>query len=265
MAKRNFIKAAFLMPANLLGLIAAGVGAAVSGEPTVALTALGVEALYLGLMSNAAVFRRAVRANVQAQRDPGRELAHALDELSPSQKEHYLALRELRDKILANHQKLPGGRVLAAASEQRVDALLSSFVRLLSTLNHYRKYLSAADRKGVESELAELEADAAQESNPRVKDVKQKRVEILRKRVERFRQAEESREVVSHQLAGIEDLLKLTHEQSITIRDPESLSRQLDALAAEAETTEESVREMERFLEFGEEPGQSLPMDERVH
>lgn len=264
MAKVNFIKAAFLMPANLLGLLAAGVGAAVSGEPTVALTALGVEALYLGLMSNAAVFRRAVRANVQAQREPDRELAHALDELSPSQKEHYLALKELRDKILANHQKLPGGRVLAASSEQRVDALLSSFVRLLSTLNHYRKYLSATDRKGVEGELAELEADAAQETNPRVKDVKQKRVEILRKRVERFRQAEESREVVSHQLAGIEDLLKLTHEQSISIRDPESLGRQLDALAAEAETTEESVREMERFMEFSEETGPHLPTGERV-
>ena len=69
---------------------------------------------------------------------------------------------------------------------------------------------------------------------------------------------------MSHQLASIEDLLKLTHEQSIAIRDPESLTRQLDALAAEAQSTEESVREMERFMEFTEETSPHLPGGARV-
>jgi hypothetical protein len=55
---------------------------------------------------------------------------------------------------------------------------------------------------------------------------KERRAEILRKRVLRFTQAAESREVVSHQLASIEDMLRLTHEQSIAIRDPEVVGRQ---------------------------------------
>jgi FlaA1/EpsC-like NDP-sugar epimerase len=75
----------------------------------------------------------------------------------------------------------------------------------------------------------------------------------LKKRVQRFVQAEESREVVSHQLAGIEDVLRLTHEQSIAIRDPEVVSRQLDALTAEVAATEETVREMEQFMQVTEE------------
>jgi len=103
-----------------------------------------------------------------------------------------------------------------------------------------------------------------QETNTRIKDVKEKRLEILRRRLARFEQAGESREVVSHQLASIEDLMRLTHEQSIAIRDPESVSRQLDVLSAGASATDETVREMERFMEFSEETSAPLPHGTRV-
>ena len=104
----------------------------------------------------------------------------------------------------------------------------------------------------------------AQEANPRLKDVKEKRLELLKKRLARFEQAGESREMVSHQLASIEDLMRLTHEQSIAIRDPESVNRQLEALSAEAHATDETVRDMERFLEFTEETSSPLPHGTRV-
>jgi hypothetical protein len=262
----NYIKAAFMMPANLVALGTAVITSAVTGEPLAALVALGAEGLYLGLLSTARPFQRAVRANaLSAGEDPEADRDTLMEELSASQKEHYFALRGLRDRILENHRKLPGGRVLAASSEQRVDALLVSFLRLLVTLNHYRKFLNSADRKTVQKELSGLEAEITTDSNERLREVKQKRVEILRKRLERFTQAEESRELVSHQLAGIEDLLKLTHEQSISIRDPESLGRQLEALTLETQATEESVREMERFMEIEEiSSGPQLPQGTRV-
>jgi hypothetical protein len=94
--------------------------------------------------------------------------------------------------------------------------------------------------------------------------VQEKRADILRRRLERFTQAEESRAVVSHQLASIEDLMRLTHEQSIASRDPESVNRQLEALSAEATATDETVREMERFLDFTEETSGPLPHGTRV-
>jgi hypothetical protein len=85
--------------------------------------------------------------------------------------------------------------------------------------------------------------------------VQEKRADILRRRLERFGQAEESRAVVSHQLASIEELMRLTHEQSISIRDPAAVSGMLDALAAEVTATEKTVRELEQFLDVVEEPG----------
>jgi hypothetical protein len=254
----SYMKAAFLMPANLFALAAAGVASALVGDPIPIMVALGAEGLYLGLLSSAPAFRRAVKANLSAhdlEEAGGKEAEALLEDLAASQREHYFLLRDLRDKILANYRKLPGGRVVVASSEARVDALLTAFLRLISTLNGYRKYLNTSDRKALEGELSDLEKDTAAEQNPRLKEVKGKRVEILQKRVQRFVQAEESREVVSHQLAGIEDLLRLTHEQSIAIRDPESIGRQLEALTAEVQETEETVREMEKFMEFTEELG----------
>lgn len=261
----NYIKAAFLMPANLVGLGTAAASSAMTGQPLPMLVALGLEGLYLGVMSSMTRFQRAVRAKTPDDPEAARKAVDALQsDLAPSQREHYQQLVGLKEKILANYRKLPGGKVLEADSEPRLDALLTSFLRLISTLNQYRAYLNSSDRGHLEREVRELEEDLARETNPRLKDVKQNRVEILRKRLARFEQAGESREVVSHQLAGIEDLMRLTHEQSIAIRDPESVNRQLTVLSAEAEATEESVRQMEQFLEFSEETRGPLPHGTRV-
>ncbi|WP_375761173.1 hypothetical protein [Corallococcus exercitus] len=256
----NYIKAAFLLPANLVGLTTAAMSSAVTQEPLPMMVALGVEGVYLAVLSSMKRFQRAVRSK---QPDNPEAASAAVDallaDLAPSQRDHYQQLVGLKEKILANYRKLPGGRVLAADSEPKLDALLTSFLRLISALNQYRTYLSGSDREHLTSEVTALEAEVAEEPNPRLKDVKGKRVEILRKRLMRFEQAGESREVVSHQLAGIEDLMRLTHEQSIAIRDPESVNRQLDVLSAETEATDETVRQMERFLDFTEETSAPLP------
>ena len=94
----------------------------------------------------------------------------------------------------------------------------------------------------------QLEAEFQTDASEKLREVKARRIEILKKRVHRFTQAEENREIVSHQLASIEDMLRLAHEQSIAIRDPEIVTAQLDALTAEVAATEETVREMESFM-----------------
>ena len=138
--------------------------------------------------------------------------------------------------------------MLAANSERRLDALLTSFLRLVATLNGYRKFLSVGDKRSLEDELRGLEAEFQTDASEKLREVKARRIEILKKRVHRFTQAEENREIVSHQLASIEDMLRLAHEQSIAIRDPEIVTAQLDALTAEVAATEETVREMESFM-----------------
>ena len=263
----NYLKAAFLMPANLVGLLTAAASSVLTMEPLPALVALGVEGVFLVGASTSKRFQKAVRAGTPDARDAEaaqQQVDALLTELAASQREHYQQLVGLKEKILANYGKLPGGRVLVASSEQRLDTLLTSFLRLISTLNQHRTFLNSTERQALEKDVRALETELAGEANPRLRDVKEKRLEILKRRFARFEQAGESREVVSHQLASIEDLMRLTHEQSIAIRDPETVNRQLDALGAEATATDETVREMERFLDFTEETSGPLPHGTRV-
>jgi hypothetical protein len=245
------LRAALLAPANVIALLTAGGASLVTGHSLPALVALGAEAVYLGAVGLVPSLRRAVGARAGAPEDA--ETERLLAELAESQREHYFVLRDLRDSILENYRKLPGGGVLAASSEAQLAALLTAFLRLLSTLNDHRRYLGIADREAIRRELSLLESELGAQDNARLREVQEKRAEILKRRLERFAQAEESRAVVSHQLASIEDLVKLTHEQSISIRDPAAVGGMLDALAAEVSATERTVRELEQFLDVTEE------------
>jgi hypothetical protein len=258
---RSMLRAALLAPANLVGLATAGGAALLTGHSLPALVALGAEAFYLAAVGLVPPLRRALGPGVRSEGD---ETERLLADLAESQREHYFVLRDTRDAILENYRKLPGGGVLAASSEAQLAALLTAFLRLLSTLNDHRRFLGIADREAIRRELRLLESEVGGQGNPRLREVQEKRADILRRRLERFTQAEESRAVVSHQLASIEDLVKLTHEQSISIRDPAAVTGMLDALAAEVSATEETVRELERFIDVVEEPAASASRRPRV-
>jgi len=182
-----------------------------------------------------------------------REEAGLLAELSASQRRHYETLHALKDKTLESYARLPGGRQLQLLSEKHLNALLLAFLRLVSGLNAYRHGFKPEEKKGIEEELKEVQKGLVKGEASRLVDIKKRRAEILEKRLARFKYAEESREWMSHQLASIEDLLRLTNEQAISIRDPESVNRQLELLTQQTVATEETVREMERFMEFSEE------------
>jgi len=181
------------------------------------------------------------------------EEAGLVAELSVSQRRHYESLRALRDKTLEHYIRLPGGRQLQQNSQKHLNALLAAFLRLLTGLNLYRHCFKLEERRSIEEELKEVQEGLSKGEGSHLVDIKKRRAEILEKRLERFKHAEESREWMSHQLASLEDLLRLTNEQAIGMRDPESVNRQLELLTQQAIATEETVREMERFMEFSEE------------
>ena len=265
----SYVKHAFLNRLNLAALSGAGVASLALLNPLPILVAVGLELVYLGTVPSLPRFKRHVRSRRELERH--RVEQHSteglLEGLSPNQREGFFALRDLRDRILDNYGRVPGGSVLAETSRARMDGLLASFVRLLTTLNSYRRYLTNTDRKAIERELADLKAqvDKAEADSEKVREVKLRRVEILGKRLERFDRAAESRELISHQLASIDDFMRLLHEQSITLRDPDVLGQQLDHLAVEIQATDETVREMEKFAAITEELSPSpLPERERV-
>ena len=92
--------------------------------------------------------------------------------------------------------------------------------------------------------IGELREDMIDDS-PRVKAIKARRLKILEQRLIRFKKSHENLEIIEAQLETIEDVIKYIHEQSLTLRNPEEITYQLDLLLSEVEETESSIGEIE--------------------
>ena len=241
--KWSSVRDLFFSPGNLAGLAACILGAVLTDQGVPLLAWLGVEVIYLGVSLG-----MPVRGPPGSQPHPS-----GWESLSPSQREQYRVLRSLRGRVDANLGSLPGGKALGAVSQPRLDALLEDFVRLLNTLNQYREFLGSAEPETTAQERAQLRAElAAGEGEAALRDVKQRRLDILEQRLARIEQVRQSREVVAHELAAIEDLVRLAYEQSVAVRDPEHASETLIALSEQAKAAEETVQELERFQRLSE-------------
>ena len=57
-----------------------------------------------------------------------------------------------------------------------------------------------------------------------------------------------NRQVIDAQCAATEDVLQLIRDQSVTMRDPQQISDQLETLVQDVEQTEQAVKEVEAIL-----------------
>src|ERR1017187_1257857 len=150
--------------------------------------------------------------------------------------------RELRPAIF----HLPDVRQGDAGPARRPDARLPA---LLHSLHQHLEYLRVTDPNRIQQELAGLQRSLA--SDPvKVQEINRKRIEILTKRLEKFGKIHENCDVINAQCAATEDVLQLIRDQSVTLRDPQQVSDQLEGLVRDVEQTEESVREMESIFEM---------------
>jgi hypothetical protein len=95
-----------------------------------------------------------------------------------------------------------------------------------------------------------LQQNLASESQ-KVQEINQQRIAILTKRLEKFATIRENRKVIEAQCAAIEDILQLIRDQSVTMRDPQQVSVQLDSLVQNVEQTEETVKQVEDIVAAG--------------
>ena len=56
--------------------------------------------------------------------------------------------------------------------------------------------------------------------------------------------------MIDAQCAAIEDVLQLIRDQSVTMRDPQQVSDQLEGLVHDVEQTEQTVREVESIFDM---------------
>ncbi|OZC03837.1 hypothetical protein [Rubricoccus marinus] len=245
----NFYKEAFMSPLNLGFLIFALVTALLIAGPManiLLLFAAAAELLYLGTIPRSDRYKRLVRSRKIAERK--REVKKDRDvfrSLSKDDQKRYVRFRNMEKAIKDNFGKLPySSQGILDAHLKKLDGLLDAYLNLLQLKERYVRFTERTGERDIVLAIDGLQQEMKTDP-PRVRAIKQRRMGILEKRLERFKKAGENLAIIGAQLETIEDVTRYVYEQSLTMQNPEEVSFQLDTLVSEVEETQASVEALE--------------------
>jgi hypothetical protein len=250
----NFLSHAFKSQYNLIGLGTAVGFSILSGTFLPLLIAAGIELVALPLVSGSSRFQRLVRARQIEESARAREektqaqTTEMLRVLDDFERGRYRQLEGLAHEMRHNYRGLDStSRVLVDELEGKLDFLLSFYLRMRHSIARYQHYFSTTDPEKLQERLFMLEQEI--ESAPeRVKEIKTRTKAVLGKRMERYQKALENKQLIDAQTETVQEVLQLLRDQSYSMRDPRSITEQLDGLLSSAEETERGVKDMEELL-----------------
>jgi hypothetical protein len=248
----NFVKEAFKWQYNWIGLAGAAAFALVSGTGFPLVLAAGLELIYIAVVPQSSRFRRLVRSwqYAEEKRRIDVNLQAMYKEIPPEMQVRYSRLDQVCRGIRENYSKLSStSQMFVKEMQDRLDGLLQGYLRLLHSLHQHLEYLRVTDPNRIQQELTGLQRTLSADSE-KVREINCKRIEILTKRLEKFGKIHENCDVINAQCAATEDVLQLIRDQSVTLRDPQQVSDQLEGLVHDVEQTEETVREVESIFEM---------------
>jgi len=243
----NFVKEAFHSQYNWIALAGAGAFAVLSGSLLPIMLAAGLELMYLAIVPQSWRFQRLVRSWKLAEQlqESQQRFAELLSSLSADAKARYVRLAQVCASVRGNFSQLSStSQIFLQQMDARLDGLLRGYARLLVSSSQQQQYLKTTDQNEIKREIAALQRGMESES-PKVQDINRKRIEILNKRLEKYQKIAENQDVVEAQCAAVEDVLHLVRDQSVTMRDPQQVSDQLENLVKDVEQTEQTVQQVE--------------------
>ncbi len=248
----NFTREAFLHPVNLGFLLTVSFLALLfSGTPwmpTILFSVgLGLELLYLGSVPQKPWFRRHItsRRNEELRRS-GLVEKGQFDQLDLANQKRFLAFRSIYDKILVNFERLPdSSRPLTRQLTERLEQMMRDYLAHLVLQERYREYLDHTSPESITIEMRSLKKEMAGVTSERLLEVKQRRLQILEKRLTRHHIAAERAEICRSQQETMEDAIRYVLEKSITMSHPGELDGHLDRLISELEETSAIIQDID--------------------
>jgi signal transduction histidine kinase len=98
-------------------------------------------------------------------------------------------------------------------------------------------------------EIAKLEQElAGADLNDRARAALQKNLELKRRLLASYSEVGGTMKALETELDSMASLLEVLHQNSISLRDPQAISEELDTIVRQSEDSERVVREMEALL-----------------
>ena len=226
----------------------------VSLSPLPLLVWLGGELALLPLLDSAPL-RRLVQRRRQARtrEEADVDRTRTLDALDPVHSKRYAAMEHLCRLIEANYQGLNGiSQAYLAEQRGKLDMILDGCLHRMLALQRYERMLSRKTSASIEGEIVALQRELKQPELPeRARIALEKNVELKRRLLEAHTEARGTMKALATELDSMSSLLEVLHQNSISMRDPDAISQELDTIVRQSEDSERVVREMEALLRSG--------------
>jgi hypothetical protein len=212
---------------------------------------LGSELVLLPILDSGPLRRLVHRrrmARVRQERDAGRRRLIAA--LSPSNATRYGALDDLTRRIESNYQGLSGiSQVYLAEQRGKLDLILQGVLHRMMALQRYEGMPASRrpDELQREIEVIEHELDMAGQP-PRAVAALRKNLELKQRLLASLSEVDATTRTLETELDSMASLLEVLHQNSMSLRDPQAISEELDTIVRQSEDSERVVREMEALL-----------------
>ncbi len=238
----------------------AALASLVTVNPLPLLVWLGSELVLLPILDSGPLRRLVARRKLASSRaQANAERSRLVGALTPQQAKRYAAMEELCRLIEANYQSLTGiSQVYLSEQRRKLDVILQGYVQRLMALQRYEKMPMTRNSRDIEEEIEALEQELADpDLNERAAAALKKNLELKRRLLESLSEVDGTVKALYTELDSMESLLEVLHQNSISLRDPQAISQELDAIVRQSEESDRIVREMETLLRSGTEGWQS--------
>lgn len=222
----NYVKEAFMWPFHLVGLgvlALTGIGAMIAFpnflhlDPSGLLLGLaGAELGFLSLIMRSRRFRRAIQTKYSNELRAYayvKELTAMYNDLSAPNQRRFETFRSQLTTAKKNYSRLnehfPS---LVSQYMSKIDALQMNYVRLLASSGRIPSLLNDNPEQ-IRRQIEEIRSEMG-DDNPKLREIKEKRIGLLQKRMQNYHKTIDNAKVVEQQLKTVEETMKYFMEHS---------------------------------------------------
>jgi hypothetical protein len=212
---------------------------------------LGTELVMLPILDSGPLRRLVNRRKLAAARQQA-EVARArlVEGLAPQHARRYAALEHLCALIEGNYQSLTGiSQAYLAEQRGKLDQILQGCLNRLQAVQRYERMPAHRTVSEVEEEIAMIREELTDPELPeRARAALEKNLELKGRLLASISQVDDTVRTLTTEIDSMEALVEVLHQNSMSLRDPQAISQELDTIVRQSEDSERIVREMEALL-----------------
>ncbi len=214
---------------------------------------LALEVFLVNALATNKRFRKAIKlkklaAIEEANKKELRSPMYMIKSLDKTLQLRYMSLRKNIEQIRINYDKnVSSSEVLLDTYYQKLHELEQLYLQLLYNWQKCKQFITDNKKAELQTEILKLELEIPNDTEA-VKKAKMKRLDILKKRLNKIQKVMESTEVMKVQIDTVEDNVKFLLEQSLTMKDPTSIANQVNEIITETEDSQSILNEIENVI-----------------